>query len=34
MMWLLHILCLIFFLPGLVFTIPLHLILSQLKQGK
>jgi hypothetical protein len=28
MMWIIHIICLIFFLPVLIITIPLHLILN------
>jgi hypothetical protein len=28
MMWIIHIVCLFFFLPALIVTIPLHLILS------
>jgi uncharacterized membrane protein YdjX (TVP38/TMEM64 family) len=32
MFWLLHIICVIFFIPGLLLTIPLHLIYGALKK--
>ena len=28
MMWIIHIVCVIFFIPALIITIPLHLILK------
>ena len=28
MMWIIHIVCVLFFIPALIFTIPLHLILN------
>ena len=34
MMWFIHIICVIFFLPALVLTIPLHLILSAVSGNK
>ena len=34
MMWIIHIVCVIFFLPALILTIPLHLILNAVKENK
>ena len=31
-MWIIHIICLLFFLPALLFTIPLHLILNAVEK--
>lgn len=34
MFWVLHVICMIFFIPGLVVTIPLHLIYNLLSFTK
>ena len=34
MMWILHIVCLLFFIPALILTIPLHLILKACSKNK
>jgi len=34
MMWIIHIVCIIFFLPALILTIPLHLILNAVESNK
>jgi len=28
MMWVVHIFCLLFFIPGLVFSIPIHILIN------
>ena len=33
-MWIIHIVCVIFFLPALILTIPLHLILNAVEANK
>lgn len=32
MFWILHIICLLFFIPGLLLTIPLHLIYNAIRK--
>jgi len=34
MMWILHILAIVFFIPALILTIPLHMIISRMDYNK